>query len=99
MDEIIKAMEIIGIIAAAVSGSLVAIGSGMDMFGVIFVGCITAVGGGITRDLLLGITPPAIFTNFPIFSISLLTGILVFILAYINRKRFDVFKEKNRICQ
>lgn len=30
MDEIIKAMEIIGIIAAAVSGSLVAIGSGMD---------------------------------------------------------------------
>lgn len=94
MDEIIKAMEIIGIIAAAVSGSLVAIGSGMDMFGVIFVGCITAVGGGITRDLLLGITPPAIFTNFPIFSISLLTGILVFILAYINRKRFDVFKEK-----
>ena len=94
MNEIIKAMEIIGIIAASVSGSLVAIGASMDMFGVIFVGAITAVGGGITRDLLLGITPPAIFTNFSIFSISLVTSIIVFIFAYLNRKSFETFKGK-----
>ncbi|MBQ2741236.1 MAG: TRIC cation channel family protein [Oscillospiraceae bacterium] len=57
MAEIIKILEIIGTVAFAVSGSLVAIGAGLDIFGVIFVGCITAVGGGIARDILLGINP------------------------------------------
>ncbi|MBE7048274.1 MAG: trimeric intracellular cation channel family protein [Ruminococcaceae bacterium] len=94
MNEIVKAMEIIGTIAFAVSGSIVAIDACLDIFGVVFVGCITAVGGGIVRDLLLGINPPSIFNNFSIFLIAMITCILVFIIAYINRKRFDLFKEK-----
>ncbi|MBQ6698237.1 MAG: trimeric intracellular cation channel family protein [Oscillospiraceae bacterium] len=94
MAEIIKILEIIGTVAFAVSGSLVAIGAGLDIFGVIFVGCITAVGGGIARDILLGINPPAIFTDFPIFLIAMITGIVVFIIAYMNRKKFSVFKMK-----
>lgn len=93
MDEIIKAMEIIGIIAAVVSGSLVAIGAGMDMFGVIFVGCITAVGGGITRDLLLGITPPAIFTNFSIFSIPCLQ-VFWFLYWHISTESVLMYSKK-----
>ncbi len=94
MNEIIKIMEIIGTIAFAVSGALVAIGASLDIFGVVFVGCITAVGGGIVRDLLLGINPPAIFNNFSIFLGAMITSIVVFIIAYINRKRFNVFREK-----
>ena len=53
MTEIIKVMEIIGTIAFALSGSIVAISSGLDVFGVTFLACITAFGGGIVRDLLL----------------------------------------------
>lgn len=94
MNEIITIMEIIGTIAFAISGALAAIGARLDIFGVVFIGCITAVGGGVVRDLLLGINPPTIFTEFSIFFCAMITSILVFIVAYINRKRFDVFKEK-----
>ena len=54
MKEIIYILEIIGTVAFSVSGALVAIGASLDIFGVVFVGCITAVGGGIVRDLLIG---------------------------------------------
>lgn len=58
MYEVIRIMVIVGTIASAVSGSLVAIGASLDMFGVLFVGCATAVGGGgILRDILVGNTP------------------------------------------
>ena len=40
---IIPAMECVGTVAFAISGSLVAINCGLDLFGVMTVGCITAV--------------------------------------------------------
>ena len=52
------AFEILGTIAFAVSGAVVAISKKMDIFGVAILGMTTAVGGGILRDLILGITPP-----------------------------------------
>ena len=55
------AFEILGTIAFAVSGAVVAISKKMDIFGVAILGMTTAVGGGILRDLILGITPPAAF--------------------------------------
>lgn len=94
MSEIMKVLEIIGTIAFAISGALAAIGSGLDVFGVAFVGCITAFGGGIVRDLILGITPPSIFNNFPMFFLALITTIIVFIVAYINRKKFNALRVK-----
>lgn len=94
MTAIIKILEIIGTIAFSVSGALVATGARLDIFGVVFVGCITAVGGGIIRDVLLGIDPPAIFNNFTIILIAMITCIVVFIIAYINRKEFNDFKMK-----
>ena len=55
---IIFIMELIGTIAFAISGALIAVRRGLDLFGVVFVGCITSVGGGILRDLILGKIPP-----------------------------------------
>ena len=49
--------EMIGTIAFAASGAFLAIDREMDLFGVIFLGVITAVVGGILRDVLGGITP------------------------------------------
>ena len=94
MAEIIKTLEIIGTVAFAISGALVAIGANLDIFGVVFVGCITAIGGGIVRDLLLGITPPMIFTAYHIFLIALTTAVAVFIIAYINKAKFNTFRTK-----
>lgn len=94
MSEIIKIMEIIGTIAFALSGSLVAISSGLDVFGVVFLACITAFGGGMVRDVLLGINPPAIFNSFVIFLLAIVVAVLTFVIAYAFKKRFNVFKAK-----
>lgn len=99
MNEILKAFEIIGTIAFSVSGGLMAIGAGLDLFGVMFVSCITAFGGGIVRDLLLGLNPPAVFHNFPIFMIAFLTSFIVFIVAYIKEKSLQFFQNEGGIYQ
>jgi len=94
MVEIIKIMEIIGTIAFALSGALVAISSGLDIFGVAFLACITAFGGGVIRDILLGLNPPAIFTDFKLFLIAMVVAVLTFVIAYIFRVKFNLFKRK-----
>ena len=91
---ILLILEIIGTIAFAISGAFVAIKKDLDVFGVIFVGCITAVGGGMTRDILIGATPPAIFSNGYIVLIAAVTSAVVFIIAYIARRKFEDIREK-----
>ncbi|MBQ7718317.1 MAG: trimeric intracellular cation channel family protein [Clostridia bacterium] len=94
MFEIIKILEIIGSMAFALSGSLVAIDSGLDIFGVAFVACITAFGGGMIRDILLGITPPAIFSDLLLFLLAIIVALIVFIAAFTRRKSFNSLKIK-----
>lgn len=48
-------MEMVGTIAFASSGAMVGIKKNMDIFGVNVLGITTAIGGGIIRDLILGI--------------------------------------------
>lgn len=87
-------LEIAGTVAFAVSGAFVAIKARFDIFGVLVIGCITAVGGGITRDMLIGATPPAIFSKIYIVGIACLASLIVFIVAYIKRKKFDEIRER-----
>ncbi len=93
-DIIILVMEWIGTISFAASGTLVAVGCGLDLFGVVTVGTITAVGGGIMRDLLIGNIPPKIFSNPLILLVAALTSLLVFTVAYFRRKRFQKFRQR-----
>ena len=73
-------LELIGSGAFAVSGVMVAKENHMDLFGAIVLGCVTAVGGGIIRDLILGITPPSMFVDpvyvFCAFVVSLITFLI-----------------------
>lgn len=87
-------MEIIGTVAFAISGALIGVSSNLDIFGVTFIGVITAVGGGMLRDVLLGKCPPAIFSNTYLFAVAALTAIIVFIIAYINSEHFSILREK-----
>lgn len=61
-------MEYAGTIAFAISGALVAGRKHMDIVGVVVLGTIVAVGGGTTRDLLLG-EIPVFWINNPTFVI------------------------------
>ena len=91
---IIQILEILGTVAFAVSGALIAVSCSLDLFGVVFMGCITACGGGIVRDILIGKVPPAVFDNSYIIFIAAASAVAVFVIAYINRHHFDSIREK-----
>ena len=86
-------LEIIGTIAFAISGAFVAIKAKFDIFGVLVIGCITAVGGGIMRDILVGNVPPTIFSRWYIVVFAGLTSLVVFLISYSKRKTFDKKRE------
>lgn len=91
---ILLVLEIIGTVAFAVSGALVAIKAKLDIFGVVFIGCVTAVGGGMIRDILIGVTPPSVFSNLYVLLIAAVATLVVFLFAYVKRKKFDAVREK-----
>lgn len=72
--------ELIGVVAFAVSGAALGAHKGMDLFGVTVMGMTTAVGGGILRDVLLGLTPPAALRDPLQALVSIAVSILVFII-------------------
>jgi uncharacterized membrane protein YeiH len=55
--DIIYVLDIIGTFAFAISGALVASKKDFDLFGVIIIAFVTAVGGGMTRDVLINAHP------------------------------------------
>lgn len=72
---VLSLFEIVGTIAFAAAGALAGIQKKLDIFGVFVLALITAVGGGIVRDVLIGIIPPTAFI-YPRFTIiSLFTAI------------------------
>lgn len=81
-------MELIGTAAFAISGALLAIKKNMDIFGIVFLGVITALGGGATRDIIIGNNPPAMFVNYLYIVIAIVAAALVFTVARIMRKSY-----------
>ena len=49
--------DILGTIAFAISGVLIAMNKKMDPFGILIIAFVTAVGGGTLRDILIGVAP------------------------------------------
>lgn len=82
-------MEIMGTIAFAASGAMVGIRKRMDIFGVCVLGFVTAVGGGMVRDVILGITPPNVFRNPNYALVAVVTSLIVFAVIYVKRDVMD----------
>jgi len=76
-------LDILGTIAFAISGALVAMNKKMDPFGVFIIGFVTAVGGGTLRDVLIG-KQPVIWMND--ISYIFLIGFAVFIAIVFRKK-------------
>lgn len=79
--EFISVMEIIGTVAFAITGALVAVEKDLDYYGICFLAIITAVGGGIVRDIIIDLDIPVSLDNPSYVIISLATALLV-ILFY-----------------
>lgn len=82
------AAQIIGTVAFAASGAMLAIDRDLDLFGVLFLGVITAVGGGAIRDLLLGSFPPVAFRDATYVLVAFVTALIVFLLAAMGNVRY-----------
>ncbi len=82
-------IEVIGTIAFASSGAMVAIKKQLDLLGVIVLGVTTAVGGGMLRDIIIGNVPPALFKD-PIYVLlAFITVMLLFVIVRLNQKILD----------
>lgn len=93
-DNFIFTIEIIGTIAFAVSGALSGVSKRLDILGITVLGCVTAIGGGIMRDILLGSFPPAAFTDPVYVSAAIATSVVIFIFAYLNEETFSRAMDK-----
>ena len=82
-------MEMAGTVAFAASGAMVGVERNMDIFGVSVLGVVTAVGGGMIRDIVLGIIPPNVFTN-PVYAlVATITSCVVFLVFYWKRQLLE----------
>jgi uncharacterized membrane protein YeiH len=79
-------LEILGTVAFAISGTVVGMRHGLDVFGVSVLAAITAVGGGIFRDLLLGNTPPSALKSPFFITLSIISSIVAMIGATVINK-------------
>ncbi|MGW4913707.1 trimeric intracellular cation channel family protein [Streptomyces sp. NPDC004270] len=73
-------LDVIGIFVFAISGALLAVRKNFDVFGIAVLAEVTALGGGIFRDVIIGAVPPAAFTDLGYFITPLLTAFVVFFL-------------------
>ncbi len=88
VELVFKICEMVGTVAFAVSGAMVAIDKKADLFGVIFIAVITAFGGGLTRDIIIGVTPPTVFRSAPYVLSAMGSALAVFIIARILKDRY-----------
>lgn len=94
MENTMFGLELIGAAAFAISGAMAAIKRKADIFGVVFLGVITALGGGVIRDVLIGQLPPKMFISYAYLLASLLVSLIVFFDAYIRREKYFANKDK-----
>lgn len=75
---LLYALDLLGTAAFAASGAWAGVRREMDLFGVVLLGLVTAIGGGTMRDLLLG-APPFILKDETYLYLSLIVSLLVFV--------------------
>ncbi|GLZ41793.1 trimeric intracellular cation channel family protein [Actinokineospora sp. NBRC 105648] len=71
-------LELVGLAVFAASGALAAVRARLDVFGVVVLGLTTALGGGIIRDVLLGVHPPTTLRDWPYLLVPVATALAVF---------------------
>jgi uncharacterized membrane protein YeiH len=78
LDPLQLALDLIGVFVFALSGGLVAVKKGFDLFGVLVLAAAAALGGGILRDVLIGAVPPVGISDWRLLSAAALGGLVTF---------------------
>ncbi|WP_298904123.1 trimeric intracellular cation channel family protein [uncultured Psychroserpens sp.] len=87
-----QVVDILGTIAFAISGVLVALDKRMDAFGVLIIAFVTSVGGGTLRDIMIGVTPVSWMTNMTYVYVIIASAVFAVVLkkqiGYLRRSLF-----------
>lgn len=86
MEKIYFAADILGTVAFAISGVLVAMEKRLDLFGVGIIALVTAIGGGTLRDLLIGSTPVTWMLH-PVY-VYVILGSVFFAIGFQSRLKY-----------
>jgi uncharacterized membrane protein YeiH len=79
---VLLGLDLLGTFAFALNGGLTAVRAAhVDVVGVVTLGMITAVGGGIIRDVLLGALPPATFVDWRYLAVAAAGGLIAFLFS------------------
>ena len=76
---ILQSLDYLGTFAFALSGAMVAVRKQMDVFGVVVLAAVTAIGGGTVRDMILVKSPNFWLTDPTYLGLALIAGLLVFV--------------------
>ncbi len=79
----------IGLVSFSISGALIALDVGFNLAGVIAMSFITAVGGGIARDVIINEVPFVLKTGF-YGTVSILIALVLYLLHQQNLMSFTV---------
>jgi len=79
---LLLALDLTGTFAFALNGAMTALRAArLDLVGVVTLGMITALGGGVVRDVLIGSVPPATFRDWRYLAVAAVGGLLAFALG------------------
>lgn len=79
MSLFLQAFDLAGIFVFALSGGVLAVRYRLDLFGVLVLACVTAVTGGIVRDVLIGAIPPAALADWRYLTTAMAAGVVSFL--------------------
>ena len=92
------ALDLAGTFVFALSGAAVGIRRKLDLFGVLVLSFVAATAGGITRDVLIGATPPAAILDWRYLTTALVAGLVMF-FSYPVRGRYQIDERLRRPIQ
>lgn len=75
---VLVVLDLLGVAVFAASGALAAVHAKLDVFGVVVLAAVTAIGGGVVRDVLLGIVPPTSLRQWIYLAVPAVVALLVF---------------------
>lgn len=81
-------IELFGVSVFAMAGAIEAARNRFDIFGVLVIAFVSALGGGTLRDLLLDVSPLTWIKDVTLVYVALVSGVSMFLLAKIIRVRF-----------
>ncbi|QTE28341.1 trimeric intracellular cation channel family protein [Pengzhenrongella sicca] len=72
-------IELSGVFVGALSGGLAAVRKQFDIFGILVLAWATGLGGGIMRDVLIGVTPPVGIADWRFIAVACLAGVVMYL--------------------